>query len=994
MNEMELSEKPALRVFQNIGYEYKPGSAFGPNSSDPERESLSDVVLRGRLREKLREFNPGLPEEAIEDAVSQLLGFNSPRLLKNNKDFHEKLTEGVQVEYEENGEPRGAFVDVIDFENPANNDFLVANQVTIKIGDNPERRPDILVFINGLPIGILELKNPTDPNASIGKAYKQVTDRYVNDIPDLFHYNELIGVMDMSNARLGCLSAGWEWFSPWRYIDEEEDATQDYPPSEVLIQGAFDPDRVLDLIRYFVLYSDEDGQLSKKLAAYHQYYAVNNTIESSKDVVTNPDENRIGVVWHTQGSGKSLSMVLYANKVRQTEGMRNPTLVFLTDRNDLDEQLYQEFEKHGLPAEWADDDDRVELRNRLDREAGGIVFATVQKFQTTDEEAVYPEVNDRENMIVVADEAHRTQYKELAANVRRALPDASYLGFTATPIEKDDRSTTNTFGGYISQYKIDQSQKDGSTVPIYYESRLAKLQVNDPEIGRHFEELMASKSDDLRHEMTKRWTSLRRIIENNDERTRRIAEDLVEQFNNRELEGKGMVVAISREAAVNYKRAIDRIPEAPEVEVVISGPEDYIDDPKDNERLKRRFKDDEDPLTLAVVCDKWLTGFDVPCLHTMYIDKPMKNHNLLQAIGRVNRVYKDKPGGLIVDYIGIGENLKRALDKYTTEIQETAMLDLEEAVRVMHQKHQKVADFFTRLDYDDWPQLDQLERQRLIHKAQNEVLVTEEREEKFKEAMTELKKSFSLVTPHPESNEIRSDVVFFEAVLDSIKSMENPGGDEEIEELDTAMKELVAEGVGIEDLVEISGFDKWEEEKPVLSEEFMADVEEVEFENLQVKMLEQLIRNEISTRKQGNLAKYESFEEELEETIEKYNQDFLSTQQVIEELKGYAEEIQETDDRQEKLDLSDEELAFYDAISSNTETEIGEETLKEIARELKRDLKDSVEVDWTNREKIRAEIKTEVKAVLRSNGLKLSEHENLVDPIVAQAEAFYGGAAA
>lgn len=597
-------------------------------------------------------------------------------------------------------------------------------------------------------------------------------------------------------------------------------------------------------------------------------------------------------------------------------------------------------------------------------------------------------------MIVIADEAHRTQYKELAANVRRALPNASYLGFTATPIEEDDRSTINTFGGYISQYTIDQSQKDGSTVPIYYESRLAKLQINDPRIGEHFEELMESKTDDLKYEMTKRWTSLRRIIENNDERTRRIAEDLVEHFNNRELEGKGMVVAISREAAVNYKRAIERIPEAPEVEVVISSPEDYIDDPKDNEQLKRRFKDDEDPLTIAVVCDKWLTGFDVPCLHTMYIDKPMKNHSLLQAIGRVNRVYKDKPGGLIVDYIGIGENLKRALDKYTTEIQETAMLDLEEAVRVMHQKHQKVADFFARLDYDDWPQLDQLDRQRLIHKAQNEVLVTEEREEKFKEAMTELKKAFALVTPHPESNKIRTDVVFFEAVLDSIKSMENPGGDEEIEELDSAMKGLVAEGVGIEDLVELSGFDKWEKEKPILSSEFMTDVEEVEFENLQVKMLEQLIRNEISTRKKGNLAKYESFEEELEETITKYNKEFLSTQQIIEELKGYAKEIQETDDRQSELNLSEEELAFYDAISSNSETEIDEKTLKDIARELKQNLKESIEVDWTNREKIRAEIKTEVKAVLRSNGLKLSKHEHLVDPIVAQAEAFYGGAVA
>ncbi|WP_459888850.1 type I restriction endonuclease subunit R [Halostagnicola bangensis] len=994
MNEMELSEKPALMVFQDLGYEYRSGSDLGPNSKDPERESLSDIVLRDRLRNKIREFNKEIPEAGVEDAVSQLLGFNSPNLLKNNKNFHEILTQGVQVEYEENGETRAKFVDIVDFEKPERNNFLVSNQFTVQIGDGPQRKPDIVVFVNGLPIGVLEMKNPTDPNATIGKAYKQVTNRYVNDIPDIFHYNELIGVMDLSNARLGCLSAGWEWFSPWRYIDEEKDATDEYSPAEVLIRGAFDPNRVLDLIRYFVLYSDEDGKLSKKLAAYHQFYAVNNAVESSRNAVTGPDENRAGVVWHTQGSGKSLSMVFYANKVRQTSGMRNPTLVFLTDRNALDEQLFKEFKNHGLPAEWADNDNRVELRDRLDREAGGIIFATVQKFQTTDEEAVYPEVNDRENILVVADEAHRTQYKDLAANVRRALPNASYLGFTATPIEKEDRSTTNTFGGYISQYTIDQSQKDGSTVPIYYESRLAKLQINDPRIGKHFEELMESKSDDLRQEMTRRWTSLRRIIENNEERTEEIAKDIVEHFNDRELDGKGMVVAISRETAVKYKKSIEAIPEAPEVEVVISGAEDFIDDPADNETLKRRFKDDEDSLKLAVVCDKWLTGFDVPCLHTMYVDKPMKNHNLLQAIGRVNRVYKDKPGGLIVDYIGIGDNLKRTLSKYTSEIQETAMLDLEEAVEVMRQKHQKVAGFFDRIEYDDWPQLDQLERQRLIHKAQNEVLVTEEREEKFKEAMVELKKAFALVSPHPESNEIRVDVVFFDAVLDSIKSMENPGRDEEAEELDSTMKELVAEGVGIEDLVELSGFDKWEKEKPVLSEGFLSDVKNVEFENLQVKMLEQLIRNEISTRKQGNLAKYKSFEEELEKTITDYNNDFLTTQQVIEELKEYADEIQNTDDRQQELDLSDEELAFYDAISSNSETEIEEEKLRDIAQELKQNLKESIEVDWTNREKIRAEIKIEVKAVLRSNGLKLSKHEHLVDPIVAQAEAFYGGTAA
>jgi type I restriction enzyme R subunit len=994
MNEMELAEKPALQAFQDIGYGYKPGSELGPNSDDPERTSVSDVVLRGRLERKLREFNPSLPDEAIEDAISQLLGSNSPDLLKNNKNFHEKLVNGIQVEYEVDGEPRGDFVDVFNFEEPEKNDFLVSNQVIIQIGEDPQRKPDVIVFVNGLPIGVLEMKDPTNPQASMGNAYKQVTDRYVNDIPDLFHYNELIGIMDMNNAELGCLSAGWEWFSPWRYIDEEKDATNELPPSEVLIRGAFNKERLLDLIQNFILFADEDGKLGKKLAAYHQFYAVNSAVESSRKVVPNPDENRIGLVWHTQGSGKSLSMVFYAKKIRRESSMKNPTLVFLTDRNDLDDQLYKEFRNHGLEAEWADSDNRVELRDRLDREAGGIIFATIQKFQTTDDEVQYPEVNDRDNVIVVADEAHRTQYKSLATNVRDGLPNASHLGFTATPIEKEDRSTTNTFGGYISQYTIKESEKDESTVPIFYESRLAKLQVNDPEIEDRFNELMESKSDDLKQEMKRKWTQLRRVIENSEERTEMIADDIVEHFNNREIEGKGMVVAISRQAAVNLSRKIRENPDAPETRVVISGAEDFIDDPISNDELKRRFKDAEDPFKIAVVCDKWLTGFDAPHLHTLYIDKPMKNHNLLQAIGRVNRVYKDKPGGLIVDYIGISKRLKQALDKYTSEVRNDAMLDIEEAVKVMKEKHQKVADYFAAVDYSDWPQLEELERKRLLYKAQNEVLVTEEREDQFRESMKELKKAHALVTPHSAASDIRADVAFFEAVLGAINSIEDSNNPDEVEDLDSAMKELVAEGVGIEDLIEVTGFDKWEKEKPVLSDEFLEDVEEVEFENLQVKMLRQLLENEITTRKKSNLAKYESFEEELQGTINDYNEGFLSTQQVIDELRNYAERIQETDDRQDELGLSDEELAFYDAISANTETDIDEDTLKGIAQELKQNLKDSVELDWTNREKIRAEIKTEVKAVLRSNGLSLYKHEDLVDPIVAQAEQFYGGAAA
>lgn len=995
MNEKSLSEKPSLQVFQDIGYEYKKGSELWD-----ERESISDVVLRDRLKTKLKELNPGLPEEAIQDAVSQLLGFNSPRLLKNNKVFHEKLTDGIQVEYQVDGETRGDFVDVVDFDNPERNDFLVSNQFEIQIGDNTKRIPDILVFLNGLPIGILENKDPTNPEASIQKAYKQVTDTYVEDIPDLFHYNEIIVALDMNDAEMGCLSSGWDWFSPWRYIEEENDSTDELPEFEVLIRGAFGKERLLKLLKYYVLYKDKGDEFQKKLAAYHQFYGVETAVNETEDAVTDPDNNRIGSIWHTQGSGKSLSMVFYANRVRKGDETGNPTLLYLNDRNDLDEQLKDEFTDHGFSVEWADEDDRVELRDRLDRDSGGIIFSTIQMFQVTEEEdenaEEYPLVNDRSDVIVVADEAHRTHYEGLARNLRRGLPNASYLGFTATPIEKQERSTTNAFGGYISQYTIDKSQRDGNTVPIYYQSRLSNLRVKDREIDELFEDLMESKSDDLKEKMKNKWTSLTKIIENNDERTQEIAKDIVEHFNDKEIEGKGMVVAISREAAVNYKRAIEEIPEAPEVEVVISNPGEYIDEPEDRSDLKKRFKDNDSSLKLAVVCDKWLTGFNVKSLHTMYIDKPMKNHNLLQAVGRVNRVYKDKPGGLICDYIGIADNLKAALDKYTTDLQDTAMMDLDKAVEVMKEKHGKVAAYFDNIDYSNWTDLDNLENTRLLNKAQNEVLISDEREKNFKKDMKALRKAHALVTPHNEATEIRSDVVFFNAVLDSIKSIENNANDSDADakDIDSAMKEIISEGVGIEDLVEVSGFDKWDEEKPVLSDDFLSDVEEVEFENLQIKMLQQLIRNEISTRKQGNLAKYESFEEELEKTINRYNEDILTTEQVIEELKNVAEEIQDIDRRKDDLGLTEEELAFYDAINSKSTNNLSEDKICSIAKDLRRNLKDKVKVDWTSREKIKAEITTEVKRILRYNNIKMSKNDDLVAPIIDQAEAFYGGAAA
>ncbi|MCU4927092.1 type I restriction endonuclease subunit R [Halobacteria archaeon AArc-dxtr1] len=980
LNEQGLAEKPAIEIFQDLGYDYISASDLSS-----ERTSTSDVVLRDRLKERIQVINPEIPEKAREEAFQQLIRTQSPNLLEDNRRLHKHLVDGVQVEYEQNGEQVGRFVEPIDFDTPENNDWLVTTQFTVQVGDKPSRRPDMVVFVNGLPIGVLEFKSPTDPKATLENAYEQVNNRYRNDIPPLLRYNEVIGLTDMNEARVGCLNAGWQWFRPWRYIQEEGHAP-DLPEQEVLLRGVFEKERLLDLIENFVVFSEKDGQLVKMLTGYHQFYGVREAVESAKNSIGS-ELGRIGVYWHTQGSGKSLSMVYFVRKIRRSDAFGNPTFVVVTDRNELDEQIVHTFSDAGYNVSWADSID--DLRDELSRESGGLVFTTVQKFQTGDNERDHPTINEREDIIVMADEAHRSQTESLGLNLRDALPNASFIGFTATPIHDGDKATRATFGQYVSQYTIDRSEKDGSTVPIYYESRFAKLQLNKEAITDSVRELLDSGSEELENELVEKWTNLRRIIENADDRLKKIADDIVTHYNDREIEGDAMVVAISRKAAVKYKRYIEEQPDAPEVGVVISEPEEYIDDPTREGELKRRFKDPDDPLKIIVVCDKWTTGFDCPPLHTLYIDRPMKNHNLLQTIGRVNRVYKDKPGGLIVDYIGIAENLRQALDKYTADIQEMAMVDLETAVEVMWQKYHRVTRFLTKVDYEGWQTLSDAELPRLIHRAESEVLETEEKKEEFMQAVAELKRAFSLVTPHNAAGEIRSDMLFFEAVRDSLRSLEVDGSRTN-EEVDSAMKKLIAEGVTADDVVSIAGFDEWKSEKPIVSDEFLSDVDRVEEPELQAKMLESLLRNEISTRKQQNLAKYESFEGEMEETLNEYNNQFLTTEEVIDELRSYADDLQQEDRRKERLGLTEEELAFYDAVATNTESEISDEQLQEIAAELCEMLKENVNIDWTNRKAMRAKLKIRVKGLLRKNGLSHGDYDPLIEPIVRQAEALYG----
>lgn len=980
LDELQLAENPAKEIFQDLGYEYLTAAELSP-----ERGSTSQVVLRERLEQQLRIINPEIPKRGLDEAITVLTSTQSPNLLEDNKVLHEQLVDGVQVEYEQNGEQVGRFVNPIDFNNPENNDWLITTQYTVNIGEKPRRRPDMVVFINGLPIGVLEFKNPTDPKATLESAYDQVNQRYWNDIPNLLRYNEVIGLLSMNEARVGGLKVGWEWYRPWRYV-EDEGHEPNLPAQEILLRGLFDKDRLLDLIENFVVFSEKDGKLAKLLAGYHQFYGVREAVESAKNSLGS-ELGRVGVFWHTQGSGKSLSMVCFVRKIRRSDEFGNPTFVVVTDRNDLDEQIVHTFSDAGYDVDWADS--IIDLREQLDRRSGGLIFTTVQKFQTVGDERLYPVINEREDIVVMADEAHRSQTEELGDNLRTALPNASFIGFTATPIHDGDKATRSTFGDHVSEYKIDRSEKDGSTVPIYYESRFAKLQLNRGVISDAVRELLESGSEDLEDELVQKWTNLRRILENADDRLERLAEDIVEHYNDREIEGKAMVVAISRKAAVKYKQFIEEQPDSPEVEVVISNPEDYIDNPPNEGNLKRRFKKPDDPLKIVVVCDKWTTGFDCPPLHTIYIDRPMKNHNLLQTIGRVNRVYKDKPGGLIVDYIGIAEDLRIALDKYTTDIQDMAMVDINTAVKLMKAKHQEAAGYLSRVDYDGWENLSDLELTRLMHRAESEVIETEEKEQEYRRVVKELRRAFALVTPHSSANAIRSDLLFFEAVADSLESLDHENNSSH-EEVDSAMKTLIAEGITADDVISLTGFDKWKSEQPIVSEEFLGDVDRVQEPELQAKMLESLIRSEITNRKQQNLAKYESFEEELEATLQKYNNQFLTVDEVIEELRSYANELQQEDRRKERLGLTEEELAFYDAISTNSESDIPEDVLSEIAEELCGMLKENVNIDWTNRQAMRSKLKIQVKGLLRKNGFSHDDYSPLIDPIVHQAEALYG----
>ncbi len=995
--------------------------AFGPSiaPSEPasERESYEQVVLTGRLRNALGALNPSIPAVALYEAFRKLTRIDSPSLVDANAMFHHWLVNGVAVEYlRPDGSTAGDLVRVVDFDQPEKNDWLAVNQFTVKEGQHT-RRPDIVIFVNGLPLAVIELKNPADENATIWTAFNQLQ-TYKQQIPSLFVYNCALVISDGLQARIGSLTANKERFMPWRTVEGENLAPASMPQLEVLLKGAFDPRRFLDLVRHFAVFEDDGhGQWIKKIAGYHQFHAVNRAVEATVEASRPQGDRRVGVVWHTQGSGKSLTMAFYAGKVILDPAMENPTLVVITDRNDLDDQLFDTFAKcHRLlrqdPVQAADRDD---LRKKLQVASGGVVFTTIQKFLPEERGDKYPLLSDRRNIVVIADEAHRSQYDFIdgfARHMRDALPNASFIGFTGTPIELSDKNTRAVFGDYISVYDIQRAVEDGATVPIYYESRLAKLELVEserPHLDEDFDEATEGEEVDRKEKLKTKWAALEAVV-GSENRVGIIARDLVDHFERRldVMDGKAMVVCMSRRICVELYRALVALRPAWHsteddqgvIKVVMTGnPTDPLDwqqhirSKARRETLAKRFRDSVDAFRIVIVRDMWLTGFDAPCLHTMYMDKPMRGHGLMQAIARVNRVFKDKPGGLVVDYLGLADQLRRALVVYTESggSGETA-LDQDVAVQVMLEKYEVCDALFHGFDRTRWVRGTPAEKLSLLPVAQEHVLAQDDGKNRLVQAVTALSRAFALSVPHPEALRIQDDVAFFQAVKAAV-SKATSDRQKSPEDLDHAIRQIVSKAVSTDQVIDIfaaAGLKK--PDISILSDEFLSEIQGMPQRNLAVELLRKLLSDEIKKRSKKHLVQSRSFAEMLERTIRAYHNRTVETLQVIEELIRLAGEIREASNRGDALGLTDDEVAFYDALETNDSAVavLGDDTLKTIARELVDTVRRNVSIDWTVRETVRAKLRVMVKRTLRKYGYPPDKEAQATKTVLEQAELLCG----
>lgn len=1015
-------EQEFLIWLSELGYTHHYGPDIAADGSSPERSNYQEVLLLARLRKAIEQLNPTIPSAACEDALQQVRDLNTPILLSANRRLHNFLVNGIPVSYQKDGETRGDFVRLVNFEIPSKNEWLAINQFSIK-GEKHTRRPDIILFINGLPLVLIELKNPADENADIWKAFNQIQ-TYKEQISDLFQYNELLIISDGSDARMGSLSANAERFMSWRTIDGATlDPLGQFGELETLARGILAPHYLLDYLRYFILF-EEDGTLIKKIAGYHQFHAVRAAIEQVI-LASSPKGNRKGgVVWHTQGSGKSITMTCFAARVMREVAMENPTIVVITDRNDLDGQLFTVFSlfQDLLREQPIQAETRQDLRAKLNnRPSGGIVFATIQKFYPEADEDTFPVLSDRRNIVVIADEAHRTQYGfgarlknqpaqlnysvGYAQHLRDALPNATFVAFTGTPVSTEDRDTRAVFGDYIHIYDMQQAQEDGATVAIYYESRLAKLSLNTHEIltlDNDVDELAEEEEDSEQAKLKSRWAALEKIV-GAEPRIKQVAADLVAHFDerNKAQSGKAMIVGMSRDICVHlYNEMIALRPEwhslDPQkgaIKVVITGSSSdkpllrsHIYTQQIRKDLERRFKNPDDELRLVIVRDMWLTGFDVPCAHTLYVDKPMKGHNLMQAIARVNRVFKDKQGGLIVDYIGIANDLKIALKEYTASHgRGKPTVDAREAYMVLAEKLDILRGILHGFDYSHFL----TQGHRLLAKAANHVLGIPDGKKRFADAALAMSKAFSLCCTLDEAKAVREEVAFMQAVKVILTKREISTKRQTNEERELAIRQIISSAVVSDEVVDI--FDAVGLDKPnigILDDAFLAEVCALPEKNLAVELLSRLLEGEVKTRFSTNVIQEKKFSELLMNTIRRYQNRTIETAQVMEELCDMAKKFKEAAERGESLGLSDDELAFYDALANNEASvkQLGDETLKKIAQELTDNLRKNASVDWAVRDSVRAKLRLMVKRILRKYKYPPDKQEEATDLVLKQAE--------
>lgn len=1015
-------EQEMLTWLADVGYALANGPDIAFDGANPERADYKQTLLIQRLRDAITRINPSIPATAREDAYRQIQDLGIPAQLSANRHFHKLLVNGVPVQYQRDGETVGDFVQLVDWQNPADNDWLAVNQYTIK-GARHTRRPDIILFVNGLPIVLIELKNPADENADVWKAFDQIQ-TYKEQIPDVFQYNEILVISDGTEALLGSLSADAERFMAWRTIDGVTvDPLGQFQELQTLVRGCLAPEYLLDYIKFFVLFED-DGKLVKKIAGYHQFHAVRAAINQ---VVTasQPKGNRKGgVVWHTQGSGKSITMTCFAARVMQEQAMQNPTILVITDRNDLDGQLFGVFSlsQDLLREQPVQITSRQDLRDKLaNRPSGGIVFATIQKFMLDDDESVFPVLSDRSNIVVIADEAHRTQYgftsklkvkagteryqAGYAQHLRDALPNATFVAFTGTPISSEDRDTRAVFGDYIHVYDMQQAKEDGATVAIYYESRLAKLKLKQeelPQIDAEVDELAEDEEESAQAKLKTRWAALEKIV-GAAPRIAQVAADLIDHFEerNKAQQGKAMIVAMSREICVHLYNEIiklrpdwhDEDPEKGQIKVVMTGSASdkallrpHIYDSKTKKRLEKRFKDPDDPLQIVIVRDMWLTGFDAPPVHTLYVDKPMKGHNLMQAIARVNRVFKDKQGGLVVDYIGIGNELQAAMKEYTgSKGRGKTTVDAHEAYSILEEKLDILRGMLHGFDYSDFL----TQGHKALAGAANHVLGLEDGKKRFADNAVAMTKAFSLCCTLDEAKAVREEVAFMQGIKVLLIKRDLTKQRKTDEQRELAIRQIISSAVVSDSVVDI--FDAVGLDKPnigLLDDEFLAQLKNIPERNLAVELLERLLQGEIKSRFKTNVVQEKKFSDMLASVIQRYQNRAIETVQVMEELIEMAKKFREACGRGETLGLSDDEVKFYDALANNESAvrELRDDVLKKIAQELTEKVRRNLKVDWEHRDSVRAELRLMVRGILRKYKYPPDQQDGAVELVLQQVQ--------